>query len=378
MERPLLGTVLREWARIGCIGFGGPPAHIRLLRQLTVERRGWVGPAEFEDAVATCNLLPGPSSTQLAIFTAWRVRGAPGALVGGAAFILPGLVLILALSMLFLGGSPPEWVLGAGAGAGAAVPAVAVAAGWALVPSSWQRTASRWRWTVYAAVGVAASALLGPWVVLALLGCGVVELGWQHPVRATQGVVAWPMLVKGTAGAGVLLPLTWTAFKVGALSYGGGFVIIPLMQADAVDQRGWMSSADFLNAVVLGQITPGPVVHTVAVVGFAAAGLVGGILAAVVAFAPSFVFIVAGGRHFDLLRADPWMRTFLGGAGPAAIGAIVGSAVPLLRALGEPWQAAVAVGAGVLLLALHRGVVLTLLLAGGLGVVLALAGTPLP
>src|SRR5580658_11338225 len=116
-----LVTVLREWGRIGCIGFGGPPAHIRLLRQLCVERRGWLDAREFEDAIAVCNMMPGPASTQLAIFCAWRLRGRAGALVGGAGFILPGLVVILCLAVLFVAGSPPLWVLGAGAGAGAAV-----------------------------------------------------------------------------------------------------------------------------------------------------------------------------------------------------------------------------------------------------------------
>ena len=87
---PRLLDVAREWGRIGCLGFGGPPAHIALLRQLCVERRGWLEPQEFEDAIAACNLLPGPASTQLAIFCAWRVRGRTGALVGGACFILPG------------------------------------------------------------------------------------------------------------------------------------------------------------------------------------------------------------------------------------------------------------------------------------------------
>ena len=112
-----LATVLREWGRIGCVGFGGPPAHIRLLRQLVVERRGWLDAREFEDAIAVCNLMPGPASTQLAIFCAWRLRGRPGALVGGAAFIVPGLIVILALAVLFVEQSPPLWVLGAGAGA---------------------------------------------------------------------------------------------------------------------------------------------------------------------------------------------------------------------------------------------------------------------
>ena len=153
--------MLKEWGRIGCIGFGGPPAHIALLRQLCVQRRRWLDETEFEDAVAACNLLPGPASTQLAIFCAWRVRGRAGALVGGAAFIVPGLILILALAVLFLAGTPPLWVKGAGAGAGAAVAAVAVQAGASLVPASWRRAAqsgSRPRWVLYLTAGGVAAA----------------------------------------------------------------------------------------------------------------------------------------------------------------------------------------------------------------------------
>ena len=127
-----LATIAREWGRIGVIGFGGPPAHIRLLRQRCVDDRGWLTDVEFTDAVATCNLLPGPASTQLAIYCAWRLRGWRGALVGGAAFIVPGLIAILSLAALFLAGHPPRWVLAAGAGAGAAVAAVAVCAGLSL------------------------------------------------------------------------------------------------------------------------------------------------------------------------------------------------------------------------------------------------------
>src|ERR1700737_190084 len=134
-----LATIARRWGWIGCIGFGGPPAHIALLRRLCVEREGWITEVEFEDGIAAANLLPGPASTQLAIYTAWRLRGTAGALVGGVCFIAPGLVAILALAVLFLAGNPPLWVRGAAAGAGSAVAAVALDAAAVLIPASWKR-----------------------------------------------------------------------------------------------------------------------------------------------------------------------------------------------------------------------------------------------
>jgi chromate transporter len=378
--RPSLATVLREWGRIGCIGFGGPPTHIRLLRQLCVEQRQWITATEFEDAIATCNLLPGPASTQLAIYCAWRLRGRPAALIGGAAFILPGLVVILALAALFLTGSPPRWVLGAAAGAGAAVAAVALHAGAGLVPTSWGRRAHSARWLAYLLAGAIATATLGPWLVLVLLGCGLSELTIRHPAPPGQhdrGVAGLP-LATATAGTSALLSVAWVGLKVGALSYGGGFVIIPLMQADAVQRHHWMTGTQFLNAVALGQLTPGPVVQTVAVIGYAAGGLVGGLLASAVAFTPSFAFILLGAPRFDQLRDNPHIRAFLDGAGPAAIGAILGSAVPLTIALGQPWQYVLLATAAILLLGLKRGVVPTLLTAAATGIILTAAGLPLP
>jgi len=379
-ERLPLSTLLREWGRIGCIGFGGPPTHIALLRELCVRRRGWMSEKDFEDAIAACNLLPGPASTQLAIYCAWRLRGRAGALVGGAAFIVPGLIVIIALAALFLASSPPRWVLGAGAGAGAAVAAVAVHAGWSLVPASWNRGGTRVRWVFYLAAGGAASATVGSWLVLVLIACGLVELVIQRSARTDRlfSVAQLPLLAATVGGSGGLLSLSWVALKVGALSYGGGFVIIPLMQSDAVSHYHWMTAGQFLNAVALGQITPGPVVQTVAVVGYAAAGVGGALLAALVAFSPSFAFILLGGKRFDQIRSNRSVRSFLDGAGPAAIGAILGSAVPLAAALSEAWQYAVLAGAACLLLVVRAGIVTTLLLAGIVGVAIVLGGGSLP
>ena len=309
-----LRTIAAQWTRLGCIGFGGPPAHIALLRKLVVDDRAWLDPREFEDGVAVVNLLPGPASTQLTIYCAWRLRGAAGALIGGAGFILPGLVVILSLSTVFLAEHPPGWVAGAALGAGSAVPAVAVAAALGLVPPSWRRagtTAARARWIGYLLAGGAAAALVGPWLVAVLVGCGLVEAVSRSAPRVATGFArrsCWPLVV-GTTQAGGLLSLAWLAFKVGALSFGGGFVIIPLMQHDAVHTYHWMTAGQFLTAVALGQVTPGPVVQTVAVVGYAAAGIGGGLLASLVAFTPSFCFVLGAGRYFDRLRRSE------GGAG---------------------------------------------------------------
>jgi chromate transporter len=378
-----LATIAREWGRIGVIGFGGPPTHIALLRKLCVEERRWLTPTEFEDGIAATNLLPGPASTQLAIFCAWRLRGPPGAVVGGLCFIVPGLVVILGLSALFFAPHPPRFVTGAAAGAGAAVPAVAVLAAAGLLPASWRRAgtkrAPRIRWACYVLAGAVSAATIGPWLVLVLAACGILEVVVRtgpHLTRRVHGFLPLPVGVAVATGG--TAALAWVALKVGLLSYGGGFVIVPLMQRDAVHTYHWMTASQFLGAVALGQITPGPVVQTVAVVGYAAAGLGGGLLAAAVAFAPSFAFVMVGASHFDRIRGDPRMQAFLTGAGAASIGAITGSAVPLAAALAHLWQVGVLAAAVVWLFAIRRSVVSALVGAGLIGVLAAYAGAPIP
>ena len=418
--RPVpLTTIAREWGRIGCVGFGGPPAHIALLRKLCVTDREWLPPDDFEDGLAACNLLPGPASTQLAIFCAWRLRGPAGAILGGVCFIVPGLVIILGLAALFLAPRPPGWIAGAAAGSGAAVPAVAVAAAVGLIPASWRRAGGQvtprpaprtaagsptwwpagwprrlsgrgwlsfWRpadWPrsrrgpgpAPVPTPAAAPGRPGPGRRGRGAGAGVAGPGSSGPGRSGLGAVLLP-LAAAVPAAGGLLAVAWEGLKVGALSYGGGFVIIPLMQHDAVDTYHWMTAGQFLSAVALGQITPGPVVQTVAVVGYAAAGVGGGLLAALVAFTPSFLFVLGGGRYFDRLRASAAVQAFLTGAGPAAIGAIAGAALPLALALAHLWQLGVLALAAAWLLGVRRGVVSAIVGAAGLGVLAFAAGAP--
>src|SRR6202035_4111685 len=218
-----------------------------------------------------------------------------------------------------------------------------------------------------AALGATATATIGPYLVIVIGACGAVELLARRERRTTgsRGVAAVLAHVAPLA-AGGLGALAWVAFKVGALSYGGGFVIVPLMQHDAVALYHWMSPGQFLDAVALGQITPGPVVQTVAVVGYAAGGLGGGLLAALVAFAPSFAFVLVLGRRCDGLRANHGVQSFLTGAGAAAIGAIAGASVPLGLALSHWWQVGILAAAAIWLLALRRSTVVCLLAAAAI------------
>lgn len=301
-----------------------------------------------------------------------------GGLVGGVCFILPGLILILALAALFLGAHPPLWIRGAAMGAGAAVPAVALRTATQLGLASVARVRRRRfavvRWSLYAALGAVATVLVPTFLVIVIVACGAVEIvftstanssGKRLGVMVTSAVVHVSAL--GTIGA-----LAWVAFKVGALSYGGGFVIVPLMQHDVVTTYHWMSGSRFLDAVVLGQVTPGPVVLTVSAVGYAAKGIAGALLATLIAFSPSFAFVLVGAGRFDALRANATVGAFLAGAGPCVIGAIAGSSIPLGLLLQRLWQVPVLVGAALWLLLARRSSLGALLLAGlaGVGVVL--------
>jgi len=379
-DRPSLRQIASAWLRLGVTGFGGPPAHIVLLRKLCVEDNSWIDQESFEHAVAATNLLPGPASTQLAIYLGWRLRATKGALVAGLCFILPGLTMILALAALLLEAGAPRWITGAAVGAGAVVPVVAVRAGADLALPSlrrWpKRTGPRARWLLWVLAGLFGCLFLGPALVLCLLACGIIEMCIEL-ARAPRPPSGTFMLAPLLAVTPVLGGVAWLALKVGALSFGGGFVIVPLMQSQAVHTAHWMTESQFLAAVALGQLTPGPVVQTVAVVGWAAGGLGAALLAATIAFAPSFLFVIGLGSSFERLRTSRVAQGFMSGAGPAAIGAIFGSAVILCRGLGEVWQLPLLGLAVLWLLVLRRGPMSMLLFAALVGGILGALGAPL-
>jgi chromate transporter len=355
-----------RFARLGVLGFGGPPAHVVMMRRQWVDS-GDVDAAEFNDAFAAVSLLPGPASTQLAMWLGWRLRGWRGLLIAAALFVVPAVAMVLVLSSLVLGPRHPRWLSGAALGAAAIVPAVALRAAIDIGRGyDWRAPRVRLaRLAGYVALGALACFVYPSGLPVAMVAAGALELA----LVARESRLA---LVAAGSGA-TKAALSWTALKVGALSFGGGFVIVPIMRGDAVNVHHWMTASTFVTAVAIGQVTPGPVVATVAAVGYSAAGWAGGVMAAAIAFAPSVLFVGLGARHLGALRERPGPRTFLAGAGPAATGAIAAASVILALGCTRAWQWPL-LAAGLVVVVLWRRAPTVALLAGGaVGLVLALA-----
>jgi chromate transporter len=356
-----------NFARLGLLGFGGPPAHMLMMRRQWVDT-GVLEVAEFNDAFAAVSLLPGPASTQMSLWIGWRLRGWRGLLAAAALFITPAVVMVLVLSYLVLGDGHPRWINAAALGAAAVVPAIAVRAAYDIARGyRWRESTGRTaRIVVYLSLG-AVVCLVAPYLLpLAMILAGLGEL-------AVEGRPAMAVVGAGATKAA----LAWTALKVGALSFGGGFVIVPIMRGDAVTTHHWMTAAAFATAVAIGQLTPGPVVATVAAVGFAAAGWAGGVEASVIAFAPSLVFVALGARHLHQFRQRHGPQAFLVGAGPTATGAIAASAVTLAHGCVLHWQWPILVLAFVPVVVMRRSTTAWLLAGTATGLLIGLA-TNLP
>ena len=366
-----LRTIAAYFTRLGFTAFGGPLAHIAMMEEQTVRKRGWLSGRQFADALALCQLLPGPVSTQLAIHIGYLRGGFPGAIAAGTGFILPAFFMMLGLSFLYWRyGSLPA-VSALFYGLNPAVIALIAAAALRLGRASAHSRAA------VACVGTAflARTLLGIDEILILLGLGMLGAfapgGFtdapgsvppsSDPPRsdrsgssldrqgdsirmgtiATAGGVlsGFPLLTKATGGAiasgmatGVLL-LTMAIFflKAGAFMFGGGYVIVPLMETFAVEQAVLMNRSQFLDGIALGQVTPGPILITATFVGYRAAGLAGSAVATAAVFLPSFVWILVCVPYLHRLGGWRRGRGFLAAANPAAVGTIAAAAWSLGR-----------------------------------------------
>jgi chromate transporter len=331
-----LAEVALVFGRLGATAFGGPAAHVGLMRDEIVRRRRWVSEQHFIDLLGAANLVPGPNSTELAIHLGYVRAGWSGLIVAGACFILPAMALVTAIAWAYVRFSAlpaVEWLL---YGVKPVIIAIVAHALWGLL-----RTAVKGPLTAALAALAFALALLGV-NELALLLAGLVAgalatLPWRdrRPGASLGGVAGLGLVGVSLATAATpvsLGTLFWTFLKIGAVLYGSGYVLLAFLQSEFVDGLGWITEQQLLDAVAVGQFTPGPVFTTATFIGYLVAGLPGAIVATAAIFLPAFVFVAATGPFVPRLRRWRWTRGPLDGVNAAALGLMAAVTVTLGRA----------------------------------------------
>ena len=354
-----LRAFLLYFLRLGATGFGGPIALAGYMQRDLVEQRGWITPQDYLEGLALAQLAPGPLAAQLAIYLGWVRAGVLGATLVGLAFILPSFIIVLALSAFYLrfGGLP--WMQGAFYGIGAAVIAIIARSAWKLARLTLAKDALLW--TVFAV-----NALVTAWaqqeIVWLFLLSGVVvllERATPGSAKALAALMPWPAGLTtglhGPAPAGTLPTLAWFFTKAGAVVFGSGLAIVPFLYGGVVGAHHWLTERQFLDAVAVAMITPGPVVITVAFIGYLVAGPLGASVAAAGVFVPVYLFVVLPAPYFRRWAQNARIKAFVAGVTAAATGAIVGAAVVLARrALPDLTAMLIALIALVLLLRVKR------------------------
>lgn len=314
-----LTDIGRIFLKLGSMGFGGPLAHIALIQNEAVEKRGWLREAELLQGLALSQALPGPASTQLAIYVGFRLRRYGGAVVSGCAFILPAFFLMLALSWLYFRFQAIPVVEELFYGVTPVVLAVILVSGYKLGKSvATDRTLLT---TIVVSGTLVALGALN--IILLFVLAGVFGIFVYGPSRARWG--GTPGMCLAAAPPAVLLQLAWFFLKVGALIYGGGLVIVPFIQQEVVNTLGWMTPEEFLDGLALGQMTPGPVVITATFIGYKVGSYWGAVAATTAIFLPSFLFIFLGAAYLEKIEHSPYVQAFLKTVNAAAVGAILGA-----------------------------------------------------
>jgi chromate transporter len=327
VERPSLRELLRYFVWLGATGFGGPIALVGYMEREFVERRRWATREELSDGIAFSQLAPGPLAAQLAIYLGWISAGVRGATVAGLGFVTPSFVMVLVLAELYVRFGGMRWLQGAFYGVGAAVIAIIARSAFKLARATLRRDTLMW-------VLFALSAAVTAWTESELAWLFVLS-GFAAMFIRTPGSEAGRVLSLVVLPAGASLPVVTSLFgyfaSAGLFVFGSGLAIVPFLHGGVVVERAWLTEQQFLDAVAVALITPGPVVITVAFIGFIVAGALGAVAAAAGVFAPVYLLTILLAPHYERLKANLRVRAFVDGVTAAATGAIAGAAFVLAR-----------------------------------------------
>ncbi|HEX2986986.1 MAG TPA: chromate efflux transporter [Chloroflexota bacterium] len=377
-RRPVgLRPFLLYFLRLGTLGFGGPIALAGYMQRDLVEERGWITSQDYLEGLALAQLAPGPLAAQLAIYLGWVRAGVMGATLVAAAFITPSFLMVLAISGFYLryGGLP--WMQGVFYGIGAAVIAIIARSAVKLMRSTLRSNRLLWALFITSAVTTAWTETEIVWIFVL---CGVIALGAEalpHRTAAALGLAPWPLWLitglHGPAEPGTLWRIWMYFAQAGAFVFGSGLAIVPFLHGGVVGHFHWLSERQFLDAVAVAMITPGPVVITVAFIGYLVAGPVGAAAAALGVFLPCYLFVIIPAPYYHRVVGNRYVRAFVGGVTAAAVGAIAGATLILgKRAVTDVPTAAIAL-LTLMVLSTTRKVPepLLILVAGGIGILLS-------
>jgi chromate transporter len=370
VRRSRLSELALLFLKLGTIGFGGPAAHISLMRQEVVDRRRWLTDEHFLDLVGATNVIPGPNSTELAIHIGRERAGWRGLIVAGSAFISPAMVMVLALAWLYVDfGTTPatENLL---YGIAPVVVAIIADALWKL-----GRTAAKNLALIALGAAVFLFYVLGANELL-LLGVAAIVTSVSANRRRILGngpraivVVSPAFQWAAVTRSDEALPQLFLLFlKFGTVVFGSGYVLLAFIRADLVSRLGWLTNEQLIDAVAIGQVTPGPVFTTATFIGYVVAGLPGALLATVAIFLPSFLLVAALNPLIPRIRRSPWLSPALDGLNVGSVGLMAGVAVQLAAvAIGDALTAALALASLVAIVRLRLNAAWVILLGGAVG-----------
>jgi len=319
---------------LGTFGFGGPIALAGYMQRDLVEKRRWISKEDYVDGLALAQLAPGPLAAQLAMYLGYVRAGVFGATMVSLAFILPSFFMVLGISWAYVrfGGLP--WMQAVFYGVGAAVIGIIVRAAYKLIKLTLEKEVGLW--VIFLALAVA-TAVTQSEIAPLFIGAGLVYMLWKQKPRGAGSLAVVPLSAGAAASAaGVAVPPTALHLlgffaKAGAMVFGSGLAIVPFLYGGIVKEYHWLNERQFMDAVAVAMITPGPVVITVAFIGYLVRGVFGAVLAAVGVFLPVYLFVVIPSPWFKRHAKNPWLNAFVKGVTAAATGAIAGACVILAR-----------------------------------------------
>ena len=331
-----LRELLAYFLRLGTFGFGGPIALAGYMQRDLVEARGWVSRADYLEGLAFSQLSPGPLAAQLAMYIGWLRAGFIGATLVGTAFVLPSFLMAIAVAALYVHFGSLSWIQGMFYGIGAAVIAIIVRSAIKLVRTTVRNDLLLW--TIFAVLAITTAWTQSEIVWLFIL-CGVVAMFFKAPPSLSRSHTAMflssanPLLVgiHGMATGATVGALFLFFLKAGAFVFGSGLAIVPFLYGGVVAKFHWLTERQFVDAVAVAMITPGPVVITAAFIGYLVAGVLGAVLAAFAVFAPPYLIILFGAPYYRRFAKNRQVKAFVQGVTAAAVGAIAGAAYILAR-----------------------------------------------